>query len=57
MSMDYNKDNERLGILTVVKDTECCGVFRPTDLYTYIYLKQKIHLYMNVCLRPKKSPK
>lgn len=41
MSTVYNKDNERLGLLTVVKDTEYCGVFKSTDLYTYKYLKQK----------------
>lgn len=41
MSTVYNKDNERLGILTVVMDTECCGIFKPTDLYTFKYLKQK----------------
>lgn len=41
MSTVYNKDNERLGILTVVMDTEYCGIFKPTDLYTYKYLKQK----------------
>lgn len=33
MSMVYNKDNERLGILTVVMDTEYCRIFKPTDLY------------------------
>lgn len=28
MSTVYNKDNERLGILNVVKDTEFCGIFK-----------------------------
>lgn len=41
MNTVYDRDNERLWISTVVKDTEYCGIVRPTELHTYKCLNGK----------------